>query len=567
MDCSICIEKYNENTRKKITCKCNYEACLKCVKTYILDKSHLDPHCMSCRCIWGIEVIQSYFSKYFINKDYRQMREKILFEEEKTFFPGLQDEAKRLMDVEKIKEKIGKLLIDLEKNDKNEDQLVRDQRIKKKNIDNNIYNNKVELHKLIHLRHTNEKKIFIMKCINENCRGFLSEKYKCGLCSINVCKECHKECHKEEDEDDHKCDPNDVSTIKELEKTTKPCPKCHIRISKIDGCFAKNQPILMYDNTIKMSQDINVGDILTGDDGKKRTVNNLMRGEDEMYKVNQNNGETYIVNSKHKLVLKYNGDIIEITVSDYIILPQIEKNKLFGFKSDNIKTSIEVTSIGKEEYYGWSVDGNKRFLLPDHTVVRNCDQMFCIQCHTPFSWKSGKEELGVIHNPHYFEALRNGNIKEIRHRQNQGECGPIPTYTQIDGYLHYSGLSKSIIDKMYNYYREFIHHRHITLTYFNNREDRNVERLKYLTGKYDEKKFKQKLFVYHESSLRKKEEHEIMTSYVTIGEELFRSLSSKNINDIYLQLSNLSKITKATISALNEKYKYAGLVKPSQIYE
>jgi hypothetical protein len=193
--------------------------------------------------------------------------------------------------------------------------------------------------------------------------------------------------------------------------------------------------------------------------------------------------------------------------------------------------------------------------------------MFCIQCHTPFSWKSGKEELGVIHNPHYFEALRNGNIKEIRHRQNQGECGPIPTYTQIDGYLHYSGLSKSIIDKMYNYYREFIHHRHITLTYFNNREDRNVERLKYLTGKYDEKKFKQKLFVYHESSLRKKEEHEIMTSYVTIGEELFRSLSSKNINDIYLQLSNLSKITKATITALNEKYKYAGLVKPSQIYE
>ena len=67
MDCPICIEKYNENTRKKITCKCNYEACLKCVKTYILDKSHLNPHCMSCRSIWGIELIQTYFSKYFIN--------------------------------------------------------------------------------------------------------------------------------------------------------------------------------------------------------------------------------------------------------------------------------------------------------------------------------------------------------------------------------------------------------------------------------------------------------------------------------------------------------------------
>ena len=562
MDCPICIEKYNENTRKKITCKCNYEACLKCVKTYILDKSHLNPHCMSCRSIWGIELIQTYFSKYFINKDYRQMREKILFEEEKTFFPGLQDEAKRLMDVEKIRKKIDKLYLDREKNDKNEDQLVRDQRIKQRLIDENVTISRLELNKLLYLKHTNEKKIFIMKCIKENCRGFLSEKYKCGLCSINVCKDCHQE-----EDDDHKCNPDDISTIKELEKTTKPCPKCHIRISKIDGCFAKNQPILMYDNTIKMSQDIILGDILTGDDGKKRTVNHITKGEDEMYEVKQNNGETYIVNSKHKLVLKYIENIIEITVSDYIILPEVEKNKLFGFKSFNIKTPIKITSIGKGDYYGWSVDHNKRFLLPDHTVVRNCDQMFCIQCHTPFSWKSGKEELGVIHNPHYFEALRNGNITEIRHRQNQGECGPIPTYTQIDNHLHYSGLTRQIIDKMYNYYREFIHHRQVTLTYFNNREDRNEERLKYLTGKYDEKKFKQKLYVYHESSLRKKEEHEIMSSYVTIGEELFRSLSSKNVENIYLQLSNLSKITKATISALTEKYKYAGLIKPNQIYE
>jgi hypothetical protein len=508
--------------------------------------------------------MQTYFSKYFMSKDYRQMREKILFEEEKTFFPDLLDEAKRLLDIEKLDKSIDILYVQLDKNHKNEEQLVREQRQKEKIITEQISITKQKRVKLLYQQPSLEKKVFIMKCIKEDCKGFLSEKYKCGLCSVQICKDCHYE---KEKDDEHKCDQGDVETVNELLKTTKPCPKCHIRISKIDGCFAKNQPILMYDSTIKMSQDINVGDILVGDDGEKRTVNNLMRGEDDMYEVKQNNGDSYIVNSKHKLVLvDINLKEIEITVSDYINLPKELQNKLFGFNmKPYITSSIEVTSIGKGEYYGWSVDGNKRFLLPDYTVVRNCDQMFCIQCHTPFSWKSGKEELGVIHNPHYFEALRNGNIKEVRHRQNQGECGPIPQFSAIDNYLYYSGVKKDILDKMYYFYQKMIHHRQMTLPLYINRDDRTQERLKYLTGKYDEKKFKQKLFVYHESDLRKKEEHEIMSSYVTIGEELFRSLSSKNVEDIHKQLTTLSDITKTTIANLQEKYRYAGFIKPKDI--
>jgi hypothetical protein len=100
-------------------------------------------------------------------------------------------------------------------------------------------------------------------------------------------------------------------------------------------CHGKDTPILMYDGTIKLVQDIKVGDLLMGDDSKPRTVLSLARGKDKMYDIVPTCGEKYTVNQEHILCLREKGNkvnIKEISVKDYLQLDEKEKSLLKGYK-------------------------------------------------------------------------------------------------------------------------------------------------------------------------------------------------------------------------------------------
>jgi hypothetical protein len=40
-----------------------------------------------------------------------------------------------------------------------------------------------------------------------------------------------------------------------------------------------------------------------------------------------------------------------------------------------------------------------------------CDQMFCTQCHTTFSWSTARIEHGFKHNPHYLDWIKDQRLK------------------------------------------------------------------------------------------------------------------------------------------------------------
>jgi hypothetical protein len=69
-------------------------------------------------------------------------------------------------------------------------------------------------------------------------------------------------------------------------------------------CHKIDTPLIMHDGTIKMVQDLKVGDLLMGDDSTSRKILSLAKGEDMMYEIKPIKGESFTVNSEHILCLK-----------------------------------------------------------------------------------------------------------------------------------------------------------------------------------------------------------------------------------------------------------------------
>lgn len=81
----------------------------------------------------------------------------------------------------------------------------------------------------------------------------------------------------------------------------------------------------------------------------------------------------------------------------------------------------------KEDIDTWEMinRGSKPCPICSTLIFKNggCDQMWCIQCHTAFSWKTGVVENRRIHNPHYFEYLRaNPHLNNQNPEREHDEC-------------------------------------------------------------------------------------------------------------------------------------------------
>lgn len=305
-NCAICVEKFNKNIHREIKCEyCDFIACRSCFETYLL--SQPIPHCMKsneeCGKVWTRKFMANNFTINFLTKKYKFHQEQILFEKELALMPETQLKIEKQMSnnrkIEKYTHEINELnhLVDeLCKNRRHLEELRLNVDVVNRNVFTQRYvdedtesedEDEEEVEQVgdgdgeeTKGEETKTKRKYknknrpVHKCSNENCRGFLSPKWDCNLCSTWTCKSCRVNIGTIETKQTHICNKDDLDTANLLKNDSKPCPKCSVLIYKINGC----------------------------------------------------------------------------------------------------------------------------------------DQMYCTQCHTPFSWNTGLIETGNIHNPHYYEYLKMSGI-------------------------------------------------------------------------------------------------------------------------------------------------------------
>lgn len=174
--------------------------------------------------------------------------------------------------------------------------------------------------------------------------------------------------------------------------------------------------------------------------------------------------------------------------------------------------------------------------------INGCDQMFCTQCHTGFSWNTGQIETRM-HNPHYFEWMRRrneeGNPLGVERNPLEVICG-----REIDGQftsalignLRRRNLSEKYTKKIVNIASSINHLTHVILPQFavNDVLDNQDLRVKFLRNKLSENEFKTNLLKRVKSQDKKREHRDVLVMFQnTMIDMIYRYNHAMEFNEDY----------------------------------
>ena len=225
-ECMVCYEKFNLSNHKPIVCEfgnCKNKVCRDCIRTYLLNCS-TEPHCMACKRSWTPAFLIG-LNKNWLKDTYRVHREKLLCDIEISKLPETMEAAERHKEAKREEVIL---------NDMNTKYIELTNQLRELNLKIGQSRNKIAVLKRGGTAAT-EKKVFFMPCPQVECKGMLSTQYKCGICDLFTCPDCHEiiGLHKT---DAHTCDPNNVASALAIKKETRQCPGCQNRIYRIEGC-------------------------------------------------------------------------------------------------------------------------------------------------------------------------------------------------------------------------------------------------------------------------------------------------------------------------------------------
>jgi hypothetical protein len=403
---------------------------------------------MSCRAAWNRETLETCgLSKKFVTKDYKKRREDVLFERERGMMPATQPFVEKEIIIRRLTREIKDLDAEILKGSSQYHidcvvplQVIADDIASESNLEciierlerahdnfkpytllsheKNKKNAQIAALNYLQVDSKREARKFVRACPQDNCKGFLSTAWKCGVCEKRTCPDCH-----EPKDEDHVCKKECIETAQLLARDTKTCPKCAALIFKIEGC----------------------------------------------------------------------------------------------------------------------------------------DQMWCTQCTTAFSWRTGQIEVGRIHNPHYYDYQRNTG----RAQREVGDipCGGMP----YDQHLMRTAKELQVTSSFQMQIIRYHHHIQNVMmpTWIPRWNDNHDLRISFMLNDINSDCFKKKIQQREKENQKRSEISNIMNTYQVVTSEIMQRLVSARSADEYQEISKEFDSIRLYINELSRKVsKRYGCVTP-----
>lgn len=226
-------------------------------------------------------------------------------------------------------------------------------------------------------------------------------------------------------------------------------------------------------------------------------------------------------------------------------------NKITCIKC-NVIVLTEIHECLEEDINNWEHIRKNTKPCPNCHVrihkISGCYQMWCPQCHTAFDYNTGQIEKGAIHNPHYYDYL-----KQNPHRMQNGQCrlNRLP-----DAYMVNRVNSPNKSDWM-SFHRLLNHIQYVELRRL---EDDTGEyalslRKKFMLNQIDEEIFKRRIQEREKRENKKREIRKILEMITTVGREMLTEyIQHHRRESLYNEMTNLIDYTNQSIKLVNKNY-------------
>lgn len=192
--------------------------------------------------------------------------------------------------------------------------------------------------------------------------------------------------------------------------------------------------------------------------------------------------------------------------------------------------------------------------------ISGCNQMWCTQCHTTFSWDTGKIVNGRnVHNPHFYEWIRNNQNGHAAPRvMGDIPCGGILSIIELRRIISKKPAVETV--HIYHVHREVLHiQAEVLPNYQTDQVQNNLDiRIKFLMDKIDEDEFKILLQQREKKMVRNREVREVLEMYVFTLIDMFNNLQS-DFTKIYptfeTELNLLIGFANDQLAKISKRYK------------